>query len=349
MKSKSPSIGISVIIPTYNAAAWLPKTIPRIEAALANAKVAAAEIIVVDDGSSDGSGEAAKKIKTKYPLRVIRQPNGGRFLARNNGANNAKYGYILFIDTRIYIEPNALKFIAAAIESDPSRKVWTSHVYLDKEANLYARFWDALTMIAWRKYFSNPRDYSYGLKEFDYYPKGTTCFFAPKPIIQDANKWFIKNSRDLKTSNDDTLLIRRIAESENININPRFSCIYHARTNFKQFVKHVYFRGKVFVDGFLRRDGNRFYWLIILFLVLTIAIPVLLVFWPKFILPLFLLGIFMWLAQAFFSAISRVSLKDTLALLILSPVFLLAYGAGIWSAFLNTYIFSNFKSGKVNP
>ena len=186
---------ISVVIPSYNGAAWLPKSIPKTDEALKRAGIKEAEILVVDDGSTDNTAEVVKGIKTSYPLRVVSQKNSGRFLARKLGVEKAKYPYILFIDTRIYIGPDALKFVIDEMARNPERKVWTSHVYLDKEANIYARFWDAITSLAWRRYFSNPRDYSYGLEEFDYFPKGTTCFFVPKEIIQEANNWFLRTPR----------------------------------------------------------------------------------------------------------------------------------------------------------
>jgi glycosyltransferase involved in cell wall biosynthesis len=331
-KATKNSLNVSVVIPTYNAAQWLPKSIPKVDEALHIAEVKSAEIIIVDDGSTDDSGAVAKKIKSRYPIKLVRQENSGRFLARKLGTEKGMYDFILFIDTRIYIAPKALKFVINEIGKNPERKVWTSHVYLDKESNIYARFWDALTMLAWRKYFSSPRDYSYGIKEFDYYPKGTTCFFVPKKIIQDANEWFVENTKDLKTSNDDTLLIRHIAEKNNININPRFSCTYHARSNLKQFTKHVFHRGKVFVDGFLRRDGNRFFWPLLAFLVLSIAVPVCLILYPATILPVAGLVTLLWAVELFSALVLGVSGKDALSLFVLSPVFVVFYGLGIWNA-----------------
>lgn len=339
MNSKKLSdLQISVIIPTYNAAQWLPRTIPRVEKALKNASIDKAELIVVDDGSSDGSGKVAESLKTVFPLRVIRQQNSGRFVARKTGTDGAKYEYILFIDTRIYIAPGGLQFIAKEILKNPKRQVWTSHVYLDKSANIYARFWDALTSIAWRKYFKNPRDYSYGLREFDYYPKGTTCFFVPKKIIKSANEWFFNNTKNLKTSNDDTLLIRHIAQNYNININPKFSCTYHARSSFRQYAKHVFHRGKVFVDGFLRRDGNRFYWPLVAFLVLSVLLPIGLLVFPQAFVPLLLAGLLLWAIEFPVCLMLGVSSQDSLSLALLTPIFGLFYGAGIWTAFIQIYI-----------
>jgi glycosyltransferase involved in cell wall biosynthesis len=205
-------INLSVVVPAYNAADWLPLSVPKTEAAINNnASIDKAEIIIVDDGSTDNTTKVAKSLKTKVPLRVINQKNGGRFLARDTGVKAAKYPYILFIDTRIYIGKNSLKYLVDNLDLEKDKLVWTSHVNIDKNANLYARFWDALTFIAWRRYFSNPRYCSYGIKDFDYYPKGTTCFFVPREVIADANRWFSKNTKNTKASNDDTLLIRRIS------------------------------------------------------------------------------------------------------------------------------------------
>lgn len=331
-------VNLSAVIPTYNGSAWLPLSIPRLDAAMKRAGLNKGEILVINDGSTDDTLEVLKKIKTSFPLRVISQESSGRFLARKHGAEQAKYDHLLFIDTRIYIAKDGLKFIKDEIAKHPERQVWTSHVYLDKNENMYARFWDAITSVAWRKYFSHPRDYSYGIAEFDHFPKGTTCFFVPKKQIQEANEWFAKNTKDLKTSNDDTLLIRNIAERTNININPEFSCIYHARTNLKQFAKHVYHRGQVFVDGFLRKDGNRFYYPLIAFLALTIIVPIALVIFPKLILPAILIGLGLWLLELVALVMLGIPIKDAFSTFVLSPLFGVFYGAGIWKAFYKIHI-----------
>lgn len=338
-KAKFPG-NISVIMPAYNAATWLPKSIPLIAEELKKANVSNAEIIVVDDGSSDGTSLTAKSLKLDYPLRVVKQDNAGRFIARSNGVKVAKYDYVLFVDTRIYIGKGGLGFIGGKLTQSKEKSVWTSHVVIDRTSNIYARFWEALTFIAWRKYFSNPREYSYGLKEFDYYPKGTTCFFVPKKVIAEANAWFATQTKNDKASNDDTLLIRRIAETNTINISPDFYCTYHARTNLRQYCKHVYHRGKVFVDGFLRHDGNRFFLPLVGFLVISILLPVTLLIKPNLIIPTLILGVALWGAELSLAVVLGVPKKDALSLFTLSPLFAVIYGAGIWAAVLEIYVYS---------
>lgn len=330
------SVSLSVVMPAYNASAWLGLTIPKLENAIKKSGIKKAEIIVVNDGSTDDTAEVAQSLKTTFPLRLVSQKNGGRFLARDTGVKKAKYDYVLFIDTRIFIGENALLHIMQNIGGD--KLVWTSHVIIDKKSNIYARFWEAITFISWRKYFADPRDCSYGIKDFDYYPKGTTCFFVPKAIIKEANDWFKTQTKNAKASNDDTLLIRRIAEENQINLSPKFYCTYHARTSLKQYSKHVYHRGKVFVDGFLRRDGNRFFWPLVIFLILSFITPIFLIVFPEYLVVAIVFGLITWLLEFLFAIILGVPLKDAGSLFMLSPLFLILYGGGIWKAVFDIYM-----------
>ncbi|MEK7059519.1 MAG: glycosyltransferase family 2 protein [Patescibacteria group bacterium] len=331
-------VSLSVVIPAYNASQWLPLSVPKVVTAIKNAKIDKAEIIIVDDGSSDDTAKVAKALKLDYPVKLISQANAGRFLARCTGVEAAKYEYVLFIDTRVYIGEDALKHVVDRLSAKQDTLVWTSHVIIDKQGNPYARFWEALTFISWRKYFANPRDCSYGIKDFDYYPKGTTCFFVPREIILEANNWFKDNTKNEKASNDDTLLIRRIAEKHNINLSPKFFCTYHARTNLRQYSKHVYHRGKVFVDGFLRRDGNRFFWPLVGFLILSVSVPAYLLIFPQYIVGTILLLGVAWVSELLAACVLKVPFKDALSLFVLSPLFAVLYGAGIWVAVFDIYV-----------
>lgn len=84
---------ISVIIPAYNRAALLPDTLRSLLAQT----VPAAEIIVVDDGSTDGTADVAAAFGP--PVRVIRQPNAGPGAARNTGFRDSRGEFIHFFDS----------------------------------------------------------------------------------------------------------------------------------------------------------------------------------------------------------------------------------------------------------
>lgn len=121
---------ISVVIPSYNQAQYLPDAI---ESALDNN--VQGEIIIVDDGSTDGSLEIARKYEKDRPdvIKVISQVNKGLASARNTGIMNAMGGSILFLDADDILLPNALDRIGLAmidnLEADifaPSLKTFGS-------------------------------------------------------------------------------------------------------------------------------------------------------------------------------------------------------------------------------
>lgn len=337
--------GLTVVIPTYNGATWLPETLAHIQASIKEAKLNTYEIVIINDGSSDNTVGVVEDLirKADYPMRLVTQKNGGRFVARRTGTNEAKYPFILFVDTRVFIGKSSLKYVIKQNQKDDSRAVWCSHVRVDTKGNIYARFWETVAFVAWRKYFRRPKDTSYGIKQFDDYPKGTTCFLIKKDILKDANEWFERNTKDLKTSNDDTLLLRYIAQTNSINISPDFWCLYHARSAFKQYVKHVFHRGKVFVDGFLRNDGNRFFIPLIGFLALSVLVPISLIISPQFILPALVALLAGWLLELSIFLAIGVPYKDALSAVWLTPVFAVYYGAGIWRAFLKIYVLKNTR------
>lgn len=318
---------LSCVMPVYNSGKWLFESLPRLIDSLKEANITKVEIIVVDDGSTDGSTDGILNIPCPYKIKIIKQKNSGRFLARKKGIDESKYRNVLLIDSRVLIDKGSISYIFNSKINSKQMQVWNGHVNIDKEGNIFARFWDALVLIAWRRYFSNPRECSYGLADFDYYPKGTGCFLVPKKIIVKAIDAFLLQTTDLRNSSDDTLLIRIIATNNNINLSPEFSCTYYSRNTFKKYIAHAHVRGRLFVDGFLR-PGNRFFVPLIVFLSLCLFVPVLLVLQPHLLGPSIILLIVLWLIELTVSLI-LIGIKDALSLWILSPIFAIAYGLGI--------------------
>lgn len=92
---------ISVIVPVYNVAHRLDKCIQSI----VNQTYPHLEIILVDDGSRDNSGEICDQWKEKDDrIVVIHKPNGGMSSARNAGLDIANGEWIAFVDSDDYIE-----------------------------------------------------------------------------------------------------------------------------------------------------------------------------------------------------------------------------------------------------
>ena len=104
----------SFIIPVYNCKAYLPACVESIRAA----GMADYEILLVDDGSTDGSGATCDKLAGKYAqIRVIHKENGGVSSARNRGIEEAEGEKILFVDSDDTLDPEKL---AALVEDFPA-------------------------------------------------------------------------------------------------------------------------------------------------------------------------------------------------------------------------------------
>lgn len=83
---------ISLVIPAYNAARFLPSALESV----LSQDCPDTEIIVVDDGSTDATGEVLRRYAGR--IRAIRQPNAGLACARNAGLAMAQGRYIVFLD-----------------------------------------------------------------------------------------------------------------------------------------------------------------------------------------------------------------------------------------------------------
>lgn len=92
---------ISIIIPVYNAKLYIERCVQSI----CNQTYSKIEIILVDDGSTDGSSDICDQIERKdQRIKVIRCKNGGAASARNHGLDIAQGEYIMFVDSDDYID-----------------------------------------------------------------------------------------------------------------------------------------------------------------------------------------------------------------------------------------------------
>lgn len=98
---------ITISISSYNQREWLEEAIKS-----ALNQTIPCEVIVVDDGSTDGSLELAKS----YPIKVISQVNKGLSSARNTGIMNAKGDYFLPLDADDKLAPDTIEKIQKVID-----------------------------------------------------------------------------------------------------------------------------------------------------------------------------------------------------------------------------------------
>lgn len=95
---------ISVVVPTYNRRTIVSRTLERLFAQ--HCPSDSYEIIVVVDGSTDGTAEAVRCLSAPCSFRVIEQENRGLAGARNTGLHAAKGDVVLFLDDDMLCDPN---------------------------------------------------------------------------------------------------------------------------------------------------------------------------------------------------------------------------------------------------
>jgi glycosyltransferase involved in cell wall biosynthesis len=108
---------VSIILPTYNRAGFLPQAIESIRAQTWMDW----ELIIVDDGSTDGTADLIRTLTAQLPqvARYVYQQNQGAYAARNTGLNLARGKYIAFFDSDDSWLPHHLGDCVQALEANP--------------------------------------------------------------------------------------------------------------------------------------------------------------------------------------------------------------------------------------
>jgi glycosyltransferase involved in cell wall biosynthesis len=113
-----PDPAIGVVVPAYNAADYLAAALDSLLAQTLPDWVA----VVVDDGSTDGTGAVARAYAAREPrLQVISQPNRGKSHARNAGLARLPEScrYVMFADADDVMAPRALEVLAERLAATP--------------------------------------------------------------------------------------------------------------------------------------------------------------------------------------------------------------------------------------
>lgn len=107
---------VSIILPTYNRARFLPDAIESIR----SQQFTDRELVIVDDGSTDNSPELIEQLTAniQQPVHCIRQENQGAYAARNTGLDHATGKYVAFFDSDDLWLPHHLHDCVMALEAN---------------------------------------------------------------------------------------------------------------------------------------------------------------------------------------------------------------------------------------
>lgn len=128
MKTNNPLI--SIIIPTFNRKLLVKDAIDSVLIQ----KPQNYEVIVVDDGSTDGTAEFIKTLN--LPVKVIRVKNGGASRARNIGIKKAKGKYILFLDSDDLLLPEILRLESEYLINNPDAMIVYSDYFIELQGKM---------------------------------------------------------------------------------------------------------------------------------------------------------------------------------------------------------------------
>ncbi|MGM9929613.1 MAG: glycosyltransferase family 2 protein [Bacillus sp. (in: firmicutes)] len=129
VEGKMVMIHFSFLVPVYNVEKYLSKCMYSLLAQ----NDAEYEILLIDDGSTDRSGELCDKFKEEYPdiVRVIHKENEGLLLTRRRGFKEAKGEWFICVDSDDYVEPNLLSTVMAIIQRHACDMVMYNFDYVD--------------------------------------------------------------------------------------------------------------------------------------------------------------------------------------------------------------------------
>ena len=123
---------ISVLFPVYNTRPYLPCALDSLMAQT----MQDFELIAVDDGSTDGSGELLRDYAARFPqMRVFSQKQSGNPTALNTGLQNATGRYLAFVDSDDWVAPNFLEHLLSTAQKTGADLVQCGYacVYPDRQ------------------------------------------------------------------------------------------------------------------------------------------------------------------------------------------------------------------------
>ena len=134
MQNGNPEKRVSIIVPVYNAERYLDKCL----SSLVEQTYANIEIIVIDDGSTDGSGGICDRYAAEFStVHCYHKDNQGAGLARNFGMDRSTGDYIMYVDADDYIAKRCVAEVVGIAERYQADLVDFGKVYMLSAKNIF--------------------------------------------------------------------------------------------------------------------------------------------------------------------------------------------------------------------
>lgn len=211
---------LSIVIPVYNAVGFLEDTLEH----LLEQVNESTEIILVDDGSIDGSDKICATYSKSYSfISSLLLPHGGVSIARNKGLELVKGKFVYFFDSDDRLVPDSLNFFSSMIEKNTNAEVFTFP-------------WKTLNEDGVEKYYLNN-----GLPE-NYFENGEEFFklFLTRKVecnncniiysLAFINKMSLRFTEGATRGEDVEFFIKAFSYARSIYYSNRISFIYMIRT-----------------------------------------------------------------------------------------------------------------------
>lgn len=218
----------SVIVPIYNAGAYLQECVDSVLAQ----SLRDWELILVDDGSTDGSGALADDYARKdQRVRVVHKENGGQLFARRDGLAAALGEYVLFLDSDDCWRPDCLATISAAIdEQSPDVVMFVGEKFGDAQCE-GKRVGVASDQVQW---LEKQHIYRVLLSGVDY---NSLCFKAWKRTLFEADPTDYSAFAGTCWGEDKVQLLYPITQAKNVLFLP--DALYRYRYNADSVIHNI--------------------------------------------------------------------------------------------------------------
>lgn len=252
---------ISIIIPVYNTEKYLERCVNSIIEQIESE----CEIILINDGSTDGSEKLCNQLTSLYPkyISVIHKKNEGLSIARNTGIEYAKGKYILCVDSDDTLNKNLLKILLEEIKTNIDIYEFGYRVYINNKENYVRMPYISSSTNANEYLYNSLKNYSYGwyawkcLIKKELYKKNNLFYPANKkyedvfliPRLYSA----AKTIKGLKIVGYNYFLGRPGAITAEINYKTEIDKLYVINENIKYFNKTGYSKlNKLLCDNFAK-------------------------------------------------------------------------------------------------